>query len=1006
MAQFVLDDPNWGIALWILGAMLVVLLIVAIFAARKPVFLRMALRNAFRRPSQTTMVVLGLMVGTAILSAALVASDSMEYWIVEDIYSSEDLADEWVSAGGDGTFPYSVYEALAADKDVGSLTDGLTPMVMLQGVSVNNLNDGQTESDINLQGLDFAIDTAFGAFETLDGEELDGTSLGPYQAIVGESLADEMRIDEGDTLMVFFLPPLPANATDEAPQQGPGDAGAPEGNGDIHYAVLTVRHVVKDEGKAEYHGGRNVFVSLATAQDIIDAPGAINAVKVSNNGGVVDGKDGSDEAVEALEAVLAGFAPSVGLTLEDFDVVPEKQNSVEMAEESAAGFKDFLLLASTFTIIAGTLLIINIFTMLAEERKKELGISRAIGMRRGSLVRTFTFEGVTYSLIAAGIGTLAGLGVGWALINGMFAAFDDVDTVPFYFKNSSVVIAFCVGTLITVATVAYASWKVSKLNIVRSIRAMEDPPVRSVGLRGVLQGGAVLALGLLITYLGFAPGGSVVLQALGPNLAIIGAGLSLKRWMSREAANTLLGLGVITYSLWGLFNLEAGETEGMLAIVVVGLMLVGGSVLAVISNSRPIVRGVGWLLSRTPRGKAVGTPAIAHPLNRSFRTGMTIAMFGLIIFIVVLFSIFFAIFNPDAEGEKGGYDLLATSSMPIEDIWNVSFEGKGGDAPAVDYTTLETRIENVHSITELAFWGTFCVNGEEMPTYGPPFHSVFGIDEGFASYVTYELIERSDDYASDREAWLALNQDPDLCIIDKDTASDSPDVRIGAIITLPDSVAPGGSRNYTIIGIADEFAFSGIFVQKEGLQADFPKLRGDTLFLLTVKDGYDHGEVAKDLESDLSALGMNVHVFDELIAEYTEAVDHIFTMFSLFMALGLVVGVASLGVLAVRSVIERKQEIGIMRAIGYQRKHILGVFSTEMLFVTLMGILIGLGTGFASGYGIWATNMQDFDVEFAMPWDNVGMVIVITILAAVVCTFIPAYKASRTNPAEAVRWME
>jgi ABC-type antimicrobial peptide transport system permease subunit len=85
---------------------------------------------------------------------------------------------------------------------------------------------------------------------------------------------------------------------------------------------------------------------------------------------------------------------------------------------------------------------------------------------------------------------------------------------------------------------------------------------------------------------------------------------------------------------------------------------------------------------------------------------------------------------------------------------------------------------------------------------------------------------------------------------------------------------------------------------------------------------------------------------------------------------------------------------------------ILGVFSTEMLFVTIVGILVGLGTSIITGYGIWSTSMSDFALDFVMPWGNVLVVIAITIVAAIVCTFIPAFKASRTNPAEAVRWIE
>ncbi len=1000
MAQFVLDDPNWGLAIFLAVVVLAILGVVAAFAIRKPVFFKMSLRNAFRRRSQTTVVILGLMVGTAILSASLVASDSMEYWIVEDVYTEQYLVDEWITAEASGTFDYSVYESLAADEDVGAITDGLSPIVILWGTSINNLADGQTETGVNLQGIDFDKDRDLGAFETKDGKEVTGDSLGPLDAMVTTSLAKSARIDVGDSIMVFYMPPLPANAT-----AGPGDQTSGSST-DIHFVTLTVEHIVKATGKAAHNDGRTVYVTLDAAQDIIGAPGAINAIKVSNNGDVVEGVKHSDDAVAALEASLSDAAPSVGMTGDQFSVDPSKQKGVDAAEAASDDIGLLLLLASSFTVIAGTLLIINIFTMLAEERKKELGISRAIGMRRSSLVRTFTFEGVVYSLIAATIGTFVGLLIGWALINAFLGAVDSTaDTIPFYYKNSSVLIAFCVGSLITIVTVAYSSWKVSKLNIVRAIRSMEEPRTRKGGMKHVYQGGALLVVGLGLSLLGFGPADSVIIMALGPSVAIMGICMVLKRWISPEVANTLMGIGILSYSIWGLFTLEANDSEGMLATVVIGILLVGGAVLAIVSNSRLIVGGVGRLLARTPRGKAVATPAIAHPLYRGFRTAMTIAMFGLIIFIVVVFSIMGSIFNPDASGEKGGYDLLAFPSMPVENVHNITFSGDDGGMPAVSYETLDTKIDNVHGITEHYIYGNYVVDGEELTIYGPSYRALFGIDEGFASYVEYGFADRSSDYNSDRDVWLAVAGDPDVCIVDKITAGNWPEIDVGVVLSVSAGSGLGGSRNYTVIGVADEFAFTGVFVQKEGLRADFPHLRGDTLFLMTVKDGQDQWEVAMDLEADLSAVGMNVLVFDDLIADYNQAIDQIFSMFTLFMGLGLVVGVASLGVLAVRSVIERRQEIGIMRAIGFRRGMVLGVFSTEMLFVTVVGILIGLGTGIVTGYGIWSTSMTDFAVDFVVPWNHILMVIAITIVAAIVCTFIPAYKASRTNPAEAVRWI-
>jgi hypothetical protein len=61
---------------------------VGILLAQRPILARMALRNAVRRPRQTATVVAGLMVGTAIVSAALVAGGSAAYAIRGYVYQS------------------------------------------------------------------------------------------------------------------------------------------------------------------------------------------------------------------------------------------------------------------------------------------------------------------------------------------------------------------------------------------------------------------------------------------------------------------------------------------------------------------------------------------------------------------------------------------------------------------------------------------------------------------------------------------------------------------------------------------------------------------------------------------------------------------------------------------------------------------------------------------------------------------------------------------------------
>src|SRR5438132_9463272 len=75
----------------------------------------------------------------------------------------------------------------------------------------------------------------------------------------------------------------------------------------------------------------------------------------------------------------------------------EKKISVDSATSGAKQLSMFFLILSSFAILAGIVLILNIFIMLAEERKSEMGMARAVGMRRGQLTRLFLFEGSLYS---------------------------------------------------------------------------------------------------------------------------------------------------------------------------------------------------------------------------------------------------------------------------------------------------------------------------------------------------------------------------------------------------------------------------------------------------------------------------------------------------------------------------------------------------------------------------------------------------------------------------------
>jgi putative ABC transport system permease protein len=118
-----------------------------------------------------------------------------------------------------------------------------------------------------------------------------------------------------------------------------------------------------------------------------------------------------------------------------------------------------------------------------------------------------------------------------------------------------------------------------------------------------------------------------------------------------------------------------------------------------------------------------------------------------------------------------------------------------------------------------------------------------------------------------------------------------------------------------------------------------------------------------------------------------------------------VVGICALGVIAARSVVERRQQIGMMRALGFQKGQVQLVFLIESSFIALLGIGVGvaLGLGF-SGTLIDNISQNIPGLEYRVPWGALLLVIFVGYAASLLTTFLPARQASKVYPAEALRY--
>ena len=141
-------------------------------------------------------------------------------------------------------------------------------------------------------------------------------------------------------------------------------------------------------------------------------------------------------------------------------------------------------------------------------------------------------------------------------------------------------------------------------------------------------------------------------------------------------------------------------------------------------------------------------------------------------------------------------------------------------------------------------------------------------------------------------------------------------------------------------------------------------------------------------------------------ADLHEAVGASYTLNWLllgFMGLGLVVGVAALGVISARSVVERRQQIGVLRAIGFRRGMVQLSFLLESSFIALTAIVVGTALGLIIAYNVIqdAADQPSWQgaLHFVVPWTHLAIVFCGVYAAALLTTLAPAARASRVQPA-------
>src|SRR3989449_10649117 len=168
---------------------------------------RMAARTVVRRKGRVAIAVLGLLVGTAIISSSLVVGDTLNHIFVQNVYDRLDLVDETVSKEVDGnllSFNESVVPVLRSGlANRSAPIDGLAPALVKQ-MPVRNPNGSKGSQDITVMGLDDAQEAGFGDVVRRDGSPVRLSNLPPSSVVVNERAAGTLNASRDDILTLFY----------------------------------------------------------------------------------------------------------------------------------------------------------------------------------------------------------------------------------------------------------------------------------------------------------------------------------------------------------------------------------------------------------------------------------------------------------------------------------------------------------------------------------------------------------------------------------------------------------------------------------------------------------------------------------------------------------------------------------------------------------------------------------------------------------------------------------
>jgi putative ABC transport system permease protein len=426
-------------------------------------------------------------------------------------------------------------------------------------------------------------------------------------------------------------------------------------------------------------------------------------------------------------------------------------------------------------------------------------------------------------------------------------------------------------------------------------------------------------------------------------------------------------VGIVMF-LIGLF-LRPGGTTGLVALAGIGALLLFLGVASLSSTvATPVTKVIGWPIERL--FKVPGALARQNVARAPRRTSSSAS--ALMIGVALVSST--AVFASSLRAS-----LVETLESAISADYIVTDASFQGLSPVVSETL--AAVPELDAVTPIrGISGQVDASTKNFGAVDPV---------AFDKLVDPDLIDGT-------VAELGTNE----LLLHRDPAADL-DLSVGSTVDV--TFQNGVDQTLTVAGIYGDATFGNWLISLDTLEAISDAPARDFFVIARLADGIDPATGDAAVEAAMAPFPQaDVQTNAEFLASQEAQIDQLLVIITLLLAFAIMIAILGISITLALGVFERTREIGLLRAVGMNRRQTRRSVRWEAVIVSIFGALVGVVVGTFLGVILSLAVPNDVISRLAF---NPGIIVAILIgavIAGLVAALYPSYKASNMNVLEAI----